>query len=323
MVAVPQPFEISQYTMEFNTTFEGLLQQVVSRFRGLVDAKGYKGSRTAAAVNQIGALQFKMPAGRYSPLQFQIAQYTRPWVQPVDRSLTVPFDTFDELKSVADPKAAISHMVVAAGNRFFDDLIIAAALGTTQRGQDPGSWTAETFPSTASTSTSASAPFGGWLVADTFGSGASVGLTYNKIREGRRVLKHYENDIEMETVNLAIGSQQESDLFGQIQVIDKDYNSGNAAESGRLPRVLGCTLIDSERLQTSSSNSLRNNLMWVRSGLHLGIWKDMSTRIDNRQDLESQPWQLYSMISAGAIRTQLGKVVQINNADTTGVDITP
>ncbi len=322
MVAVPQPFEIAQYTMEFNTTFEGLLQQVVSRFRGMVDSRGYKG-RTAAAVNQIGALQFKMPAGRYSPLQFQIAQYTRPWVQPVDRSLTVPFDGFDELKSVADPKAAISQMVVAAGNRFFDDLIIAAALGTTQRGQDPGSWTAETFPSTVSTSTSASAPFGGWLVADTFGSGASVGLTYNKLREARRVLEHYENDLRAESVNLATGSQQNSDLLGQIQVIDKRFNDQPVVERGIVTDILGCNIVTSERLQTSSSNSLRNNLLWIRSGLHLGIWKDMSTRIDNRQDLESQPWQLYSMISAGAIRTQLGKVIQINNADTTGVDITP
>lgn len=321
MVALA-PFELSQFTLEFTSTYELLLQQEVSKFRSLVDSRTYRG-RAAAAVNQIGALQFKMPAGRYSPKQFQIAQFTRPWVQPTDRSLTVPFDTFDELRSVCDPKAAISASVVAAANRFFDDLIIGAAFGTTQRGEDASVWTAETFPSTASTTTSSSAPFGGFLVVDTFGSGASVGMTYNKIREGRRVLEHYENDLAMNPVNLAVGSQQNSDMLGQIEVIDKKFNDKPVVESGVVTGILGCNNVSSERLQTSSSNSLRNCIMWIRSGLHLGIWKDMSTKIDNRSDIESDPWQLYSMITAGAVRTQLGKVIQINCADTSGADITP
>ena len=77
-----------------------------------------------------------------------------------------------------------------------------------------------------------------------------------------------------------------------------------------------------ERLNTSSSNTLRNCIFGVRSGLYLGLWKDMATRIDNRIDLAGQPWQLYSMVSAGATRTQLGKLVQVNAADTTGSDPT-
>lgn len=316
------PFDSSMFTLQFDTTFELLLQQEVSRFRSLVDSKTYRG-RAAVAVNQIGALQFKMPAGRYSPLQFQIAQYTRPWVQPVPRSLTVPFDGIDELQSIADPKAAISRSAVAAANRFYDDLIIQAVFGTTQRGEDPSNWTAETFPSTASTTTSASAPYGGFLIADTFGSGASVGATFQKAREARRVLQHYENDLGMEAVTWGIGSQQESDLLGQVEVIDKRFNDRPVVENGRVTGLLGLNMVCSERLQSSSSNTLRNTPVWVRSGLHLGIWKDMSTRVDNRQDLETQPWQLYSLIMAGACRTQLGKVLQVNCADTTGPDITP
>ena len=315
------PFEISMYTTQFTTTFELLLQQEVSRLRGLVDSKGYIGKQ-AAVVNQIGALEFKAPAGRYSPLQFQIAQYTRPWVFPTDRDVAVPFDTFDELKSIADPKAVISQSVVAAANRFFDDLVINAAFGTTQRGQDANALTPETFPTTTSTTTSSTAPYGGFLVADTFGSGASVGMTFNKIREARRVLRHYENNLDAETLTLVGGSQQESDMLGQVEVIDKRFNDRPVVENGKVTGILGTNVVISERLNTSSSNALRNTILFVRSGLHLGIWKEMSTRIDNRQDLTSQPWQLYSMISAGACRTQLGKVVQINCADTTGGDIT-
>lgn len=321
-MAGTDPFEISMFTTQFNSNFELLLQQKVSHLRGLVDSKSYVG-KMAMAVNQMAALEFRAPAGRYSPLQFQIASFTRPWVFPTDRDLTVPFDGFDELKSIADPKAAISMSAMAAANRFLDDLIIQCAFSTTQRGQDAGALTGETFPSTVSTTTSASAPYGGFVVADTFGSGASVGATFNKVREARRVLQHYENNLEAEGVTWVIGSQQESDLLGQVEVIDKRFNDRPVVESGRVSSILGVNTVCSERLNTSSSNTLRNTIMFVRSGLHLGLWKDMTTRIDNRVDVTSQPWQLYCMISAGACRTQLGKVIQVNCADTTGGDITP
>lgn len=316
------PFETSMYTLQFNSTFELLLQQDTSRLRSLVDSKGYKG-QMAAVVNQMAALQYKMPAGRYSPKQFQIAQFTRPWVIPFPRSLTVPVDEFDLLNSIADPKGVISMAAVAAANRLYDDTLITAAFGTTQRGEDKSALTAETFPSTASTTTSSTAPYGGFLVVDTFGSGASVGMTFPKVREMRRVLQHYENNLSAESVTIVQGSQQESDLLSQVEVIDKRFNDRPVVENGSVTGILGTNIVCSERLQTSSSNTLRNCIGFVRSGLHLGVWKELDTKISQRDDLESDPWQLYSMIQLGAVRTQLGKVIQINAADTTGVDITP
>ena len=318
----PAPFETSMLTLQFDTTFELLLQQDTSRLRSLVTSKAYRG-QAAVAINQMSALQYKMPAGRYSPKQFQIAQFSRPWVEPFPRSLTVPIDEFDLLNSIANPQGVITMAAVAAANRLYDDTIIASAFGTTQRGEDKSAWTAETFPSTASTSTSSTAPYGGFLVADTFGSGASVGATFNKIREMRRVLRHYENNLDAESVTLVAGSQQESDFLGQIEVVDGNMRVGARMENGSPTAILGTNIVYSERLQTSSSNSLRNCIGFVRSGLHLGIWLDVKTTIDRREDLESDPLQLYSMIQLGACRTQLGKVIQVNCADTTGVDITP
>lgn len=317
-----QPFETDQYTLEFNSAFEMLLQQEVSKLRSCVESRGYRG-QAAVAINQMGALQFRLPAGRYSPKNFQIAQFTRPWVLPFPRSLTVPVDEFDLLNSITDPKAIITSSAVAAANRLFDDAIIIAAFGTTQRGEDKSAWVAETFPSTASTTTSASAPFGGFLVADTFGAGASVGATFNKAREARRVLQHYENNLDASGVCWAIGSQQESDLQGQMEVIDKSFSGAMMDDNGRVGKILGLMPVLTERLQTSSTNTLRNTIVFVPSGIHLGIWKDMDTKISQRTDLESDPWQLYSMIQLGACRTQLGKVIQVNCADTTGPDITP
>ena len=109
--------------------------------------------------------------------------------------------------------------------------------------------------------------------------------------------------------------------MGDAPPLPPEAGSALNAPSGD-QRVGGFDLIVSERLNTSSSNSLRNCLAFVRSGLHLGIWRDMNIKIDNRVDLTSHPWQLYAMLSAGATRTQLFKVVQINCADTSGFDPT-
>ena len=308
------PYEIELLTTQFTSKLELLLQQRVSKLRGYVDSAFYVG-KMASPVNQIGVLEFKQPSGRYSPITPQVPQYTRRWIFPNDRDLAVLVDQFDELRTIVDPKAGISEAVASAGGRYFDDLIINAANGTASTGVDASSLSTESFSTTVSTS-------GGYLVADTFGASASTGMTYPKMVEAWRVMRHAQVDLDAETPCLMISSQQESDLKKQQEIINKDYNDNMVIENGRVPRAAGFDLIVTERLNTSSSNSLRNCLAFVRSGLHLGIWRDMNIKIDNRVDLTSHPWQLYAMLSAGACRTQLFKVVQINCADTSGFDPT-
>lgn len=309
MADAPQnPFEVELPTTQYTTALQLLLQQKVSKLRGYVDSATYVG-KMASPVQQIGTLEFKAPTGRYAPLQPQEPNYTRRWVFPTDRELPVFVDKFDELKTIVDPKSAITNAVVAAANRFFDDLLIAAAIGSASVGVDASSLSTETFNA-------------GAIVADTFGAASSTGMSYPKLVEAWRLMRHHQVDLEMESPCVVMGSQQESDLKKQQEVISREYNDKPVVTDGRVTRLAGFDIVVSERLATSSSDTLRNCFAFVRSGLHLGIWKDMSTRVDNRLDISSQPWQLYSMISAGATRTQQWKVIQINAADTSGVDPT-
>lgn len=308
------PYEVELLTTQYTTLLDLLLQQKTSKIRGRC-ASGMHVGKMASPVQQIGVLEAKAPAGRYAPLNFQIPQYTRRWVFPTDREIPVPLDTFDELRTIVDPKSQINEAVVAAYNRFFDDILIAAANGTASTGVDASSLSTESFASTASTS-------GGYLVVDTFGASASTGMTYPKLVEAWRVMAHAQVDLDMEQPCVLIGSQQEDDLKKQQEAISQEYNDKGVVNSGRITRLAGFDMVRTERLNTSSSNTLRNCLAFVPSGLYLGLWKDMAVRIDNRVDLSSQPWQLYSMASAGATRTQLFKIVQINCADTSGADPT-
>ena len=68
---------------------------------------------------------------------------------------------------------------------------------------------------------------------------------------------------------------------------------------------------------------MRNCFAFAKSGLYLGMWKDMVNRVSIREDLSGQPFQVYTSATYGATRTQPGKVISILCSDTTGADITP
>lgn len=310
MANAPQnPFEVELLTVQYTTAIELLLQQRKSRLRGFC-AEGTHVGKGASPVQQMGPLDFKAPAGRYAPLTPQEPNYTRRWVFPTDRDLPVLKDSFDQLRTIVDPNGTIAEGVNAAAGRFFDDLLISAALGSATTGVDASSFSTETFDSTNA------------LVADTFGASASTGMSYPKLVEAWRILRHYQNDMEAEAVTIVVGSQQESDLKKQQEAISKGYNDRPVVEDGRITRLGGFNFVISERLNTSSSNTLRNCFAFVRSGLYLGIWRDLMIDITQRKDLSSFPWQLYAMVTAGATRLQQYKIIQVNCADTTGADPT-
>lgn len=301
---------IPLYTTQFSTNLELLLQQKGSMLRGRV-REGQHVGKMASPVNQIGALALKAPAGRFAPLPQQQAAYDRRWVFPQEGELPQLVDTFDELQTVVDPKSGLVETAVNAVGRAWDDCLILQATGTANLGQDASSLTTEAF-STAN-----------FQIASTFGSSATSGLTVAKIIECKRILRHYHNDLEMDTPTMVIGSQQESDLLNQVQVVSTEFNDRPVLVDGHVKRFLGFDIVVSERLPQTTVGSVRGVLVFVKSGLYLGVWKDMTNNIDIRTDLSGRPWQVLTQTMYGATRTQPGKVIQILCADTSGADINP
>lgn len=298
------------YTTEFSTNMELLLQQKTSKLRGRVNEKAHTG-KMASPINQLGAVSLKAPAGRFAAMPSQSGDLFRRWVFPQDGELPQLIDSFDELKTIVDPKSSYAESASAAVNRAWDDSIIAAFFGTAYLGQDAGGLTTEAFNTT------------NFQVASTFGSSSASGLTVAKIIEAKRILEHYHNDLEMDIPTIVIGSQQHADLYNQVQVVDQlGYRGIDAViTGGRVRSILGIDVVISERLSVASS--VRNVPLFVKSGMHLGIWKDMTNVIDYRADLSGRPWQLLTQTSFGATRLQAGKVISILCSDSTGADINP
>ena len=296
------------YTTQFSTNLELKLQQTGSKLRGKV-SEGMHTGKQASPINQLGAVQLRAPAGRFAPLARVDAEFTRRWVFPQDGELPQLIDSFDELRTIVDPKSMYSTNAANAVGRAWDDCLIAAATGTAQTGADASGLTNETFDTT------------NHQIASTFGSSAASGLTVAKMIEAKRILRHYHVDIESDPITLVIGSQQESDLLNQVQVVSTEYNDRPVLVDGRVSRFLGFDIVVLERLSVSSN--VRNCFAFAKSGLYLGIWKDMVNRVSIREDLSGQPYQIYTSATYGATRTQPGKVISILCSDTTGADITP
>ena len=296
------------FTTQYTTNMEMLLQQQGSKLRGKTK-EGFHVGKMASPINQIGAIAASAPAGTFAPLVRTDATLDRRWVFPQDVEIQQLIDSFDQLRTIVDPKSFYVTNAAYAIGRAWDDAIIAASTGSAQLGVDAGGLTTETFSTT------------NFQIASTFGSSSASGLTVAKLIEVRRIFRHYHVDLETDPITLVAGSQQESDLLNQVQVVSTEFADKPVLVDGRITKFLGFDIVWSERLSTASN--VRTVLAFAKSGMYLGMWSDIMNRVDIRVDLSSQPYQVYTKASYGATRLQPGKVISILCSDTSGTDITP
>src|ERR1700744_464784 len=225
------------FTTQFSTVLELKLQQMGSKLRGKL-REGFHVGKMASPVNQVAAIQLKAPAGRFAPIQRTEVDFTRRWVFPQDGELAQLIDSFDELKTIVDPKSQFSDNASMAVGRAWDHFIIANAFATSQTGQDAANLAAETFNNSSTVGNA------GFAVVNTFGAGStSVGLTVAKMIEVKRTFRHYHVDIDTDPLTLVIGSTQEADLLKQVQVVSTEFNDKPVLTDGRITRFLGFNIV--------------------------------------------------------------------------------
>src|SRR5688572_18282335 len=269
---------------QYNQNVQLLVQQTMSRLRQAVMSGSHKGSQ-ASPVDQIGSVEMNEVTSRFSPMPRTDAPLDRRWVSPLDNDLSQLVDSFDKLRTINDPMSAETQVAVAAANRKMDDRILVAffaAAMTGLRGQ-----TSTTFPSTQVVSVNT--------------GGTDSKLNVAKLEAGRQILMANEVNLEEEDIWVCIPAEDDNSLRNEIQVIDLDFNSTlTFDDKGLIRRWRGFNFIHSERpaLTTEATDdqggSSRAIPMWVKSGMHLGIWNDINTRISQRNDLQGEPWQIYT-----------------------------
>lgn len=300
------------FVTQYKTLLKMNLQQTSSMLRGKVEEGYHAGAKMASPMNLVSAMSLKTPEGRFAPKANTPADYTRRWVMPVDKEGDQLVDSFDQLKTPIDPKSKLVERASAAVARAWDDEVIRAATASATIGTDVGSLTTEAWDTT------------NFQIASSFGAGGAVGLTVAKLNEARRILEKYHNAEELDAGlgTCVIGSTQHADLRNQALVTSNEFTkNGGILVDGKVTKFMGFNIVQSERLAVASN--VRSVIVFVKSGIYLGIWQDIKTQVFQRSDLSSNPWDISTLVSYGATRTELGKVVEILCADTKGADITP
>jgi hypothetical protein len=288
----------SHFVEQYTTNVAHLLQIQGNKMRPYVTEGSYSGEG-AAVVDQYGAVEMQEVTSRFQPMGRVDAAVDRRWIYPVDYSLPQMVDSFDKLRLMVDPQGPLTQAAVKAAGRKMDEIIFDAFFATAKTGKRGGTDTA--FNTTDH------------RVDAAVGAAADTGLNVDKILEAIRLLEDNDVDTEMEMPTLAITPKQHENLKRQTQVINTDYFTKNGgpvfAGDGRITEFAGCKIVVSRLVPSNASYRLCP--MWVPSGMHLGMWRDVTARVDERADIEGVPYQLYTTLTAAATRTEEGRVIQI------------
>lgn len=277
------------FVQQYSTNVQLLLQQRGSRLRDCVTVGSYTG-KAAKAVEQIGEVTAQARTSRHADTPLISTPHDARWVHPTDYEWADMIDDQDKLRMLIDPTSPYAMNGAYALGRAMDSLIITAALGTALTGEN------------GSTSTQ-------FDNANQQIAVGATGLTVAKLRTAKKKLMANEVDVENDPLYCAVTAVQLDNLLGTTEVTSSDYNTVKALVSGSVDTFMGFKFIHTELLGLDGSSD-RRCIAWAKSGLHLGIWNDITTKISERAD-KSYATQVYVKGTFGATRVEEGKVVEI------------
>lgn len=280
---IPQTF-----TVEFKTTIELLLQTMGSQLTGAVTTGNYTGIG-GRPVNQLGPVVASKLETRHSDTRYSDTPHAARWVEPVDYVFADLIDQADRLRTIVDPTDAYARNAAMALGRAKDAEIVNAFFASSKLGAQ-GTDTAESFDTT------------NYQIAE-----GGVGLTVDKLKTAYQKLMTAKNDMTRDEFYIAINGRQHFRLLQDTQAINMDYTGRPVLVEGRITRFMGFNFIHLEELLTTG-NDVRLPI-WAKSGVHLGIWNDTETKIE-QIPTKNYATQVFLRGTYGATRLQQGKVIE-------------
>ena len=276
------------FVQQYANNVAHLLQQRGSKLRDSV-MNGTATGKAAKVVEQVGAVNAVKRTTRHADTPLISTPHSARWTFPVDYEWADLIDDQDKVRMLINPQSPYAVNGAYAMGRAIDDEILGAFFGTSKTGEN-GS-TDEAFS------------------GNTVSAGTTGALEIGQLLEGKRILMENEVDLDNDQIYMAITAEQHEDLLGMTQLQTIDSNSTKVLVDGQVRSFLGINFVTTQRLDTSVAAS-QDCPMWAKSGMHLTVWNDIATKIEERAD-KSFATQVYVKGTFGATRLELGKVVKI------------
>lgn len=291
----------NHYTISFSANISLKLQQMGSMLRGTVTEAPYEG-KAASPVNQYAQINMNRVSSRFAPMQRVDAVAERRWVKPTDFDLPQMIDRFDKLKTLLDPESSYVQNAVFAAGREIDIVILQATTGDASTGEQGAGTTAFNSNNTVTVS-----------IGET-----NSRLNVPKLLALKEKMRSQFVDFDRDEVYIPLTAKDESSMLSQIQVVSKDFNGADkpVLQEGRIKSFLGFQFVYCEQAESTMTSVGNNRIdipVWAKSGMHLGIWNDITSDISRRNDLQGLPWQAYVYLSCGATRLEENKVYVVQS----------
>ena len=293
----------------FQEGFDRVAQQMQSRFRMYAEVKpGLVGKSTT--FKKIQKREMRDVTGRLQPNVGEEQLFEHRYLFPKKADLTTILDVDDasELGLQVAPTGEISMEHNSAAMRKLDDYFISGILGTNYEGSEDNIQTV-TLPESQ-------------IVAVNYrtdGGSANTGLTLSKLIQGKGLFginEVYGQDVEEGggQICMAVSQQELNNLLENVaQIGSNQYNDVKALVSGTVSEFMGIRFLRTQRLpRTTPSGGLivRSCPMWISTGVRIGFWNDVTTRIDELTN-PAGAIQIYSSLRANAHRKDEDRVVNV------------
>ena len=273
------------FVNQFSANVQMLSQQMGSLLRNAVDTESVNGEK--AFFDQVGQAAAVLRTSRHQDTPLVETPHTRRMVTMSDYEYADLIDDSDKVRLLVDPTSTYSRAAAAAMGRAMDDVVISAALGSSQTGKDGSTTTA--LPA-------------GQKIAH-----GSAGLTIAKLVSAKELLDAASVDPSIPR-HIIVSPKQISDLLNNTTVTSADFNTVKALAQGEINSFVGFNFIVSNRL-TDDGRS-RKVSAFAKDGLKLAVGKEPAARIDERGD-KSYSTQVYYCQTIGSTRMEESKVVEI------------
>jgi len=290
-------FPVSQHhAQSFTSNVELLAQQVDHRLRGTYSMGNYVGE-SGQVVKQFDTVEFEEKTAKFGDTNLSELAHKQRWVFPADFTLALPIEREDEIRTLGSLESPYAAAMAAAWNRKKDSIISTALTSSAKTGKNGGTTTA--FDST-NMQVGVDATVGGTTSANT-------GMTVNKLILAREKLDEQEVG-EDETRYMGVRRKQITDLLTDTNVTSADFNTIKALVRGDVNEFMGFTFVRYEGFDVGTAGTdIATCPFWVGSGIHLGSWNGLQSRVAERAD-KNHITQIFMRGTIGATRTQEKKV---------------
>jgi hypothetical protein len=283
-----------------------LSQQTLSKFVPRVQQETIIGAK-AKAFERLGEASSQDSTVRHGTTPLNELDHSRRWVTLTDTDSGTLLDKQDSWKMLINPKNKYTRHQAMELKRKQDDKIIAAALGNVTAGEERATTIAFEDDSIS---------INGDGTVTSLGTLASVqvvaDISIAKILTMMQIFN--QEDVEASIPKYwAVNPKSISDLLALEQVGSADYAALKNLQRGMVDDYAGFKWFWSNRIpKDAASETAYRSFAWAEDGIIFGQAKDVEATIAQRADLK-MAWQVYSVISCGAVRFEGEKVHECLN----------